>query len=99
MAKASAGEYAILKYSTIERMSELGIKNGYEIILYSIIDGLAQGSGKCIATNEYFAKILRCTERSVQSHLRSLKDYGLIKVYYETTARGTFRIIYPQKCS
>lgn len=97
MAKAPAGEYAILKYSTIDRMDKLGIKNGHEIILYSIIEGLAQRNGKCVATNEYFAKILKCTERSIQTHLCSLKKCGLIKVYYETTTRGTIRVIYPQK--
>lgn len=96
MSRLKISEYLTVKYSTIETLSNAGVKNGTEILLYALIESLSKKDRHCTASNEYMAKVLHCSERSIQNYLRHLKECGLVKMYNDVGAHGTARTIYPQ---
>lgn len=49
-------------------------------LLYSEITALCNERGYCWATNEYFAKLYKCTKQSVSSWISKLKEKGYITV-------------------
>ena len=49
-------------------------------LLYSEITALCNEKGYCWATNEYFAKLYKCTKQSVSSWISKLKEKGYITV-------------------
>lgn len=51
-----------------------------EIVLYAVVYGLTRTSGYCWATNEYLAKRLNTSERTLQRLLSGLQSLGLITV-------------------
>ena len=49
-------------------------------LLYGEITALCNESGYCWATNDYFAKLYRCTRQSVSNWISELKERGYISV-------------------
>ena len=52
-------------------------------LLYSEITSLANKSGECWASNEYFAKLYSVTERAIIKYLQDLKRKNYIDLKYE----------------
>jgi hypothetical protein len=50
-----------------------------EMMLWAIINSLSNEKNSCYASNMYFAKRLKTTEKFIQALLKSLKDKNLIK--------------------
>lgn len=57
-------------------------------ILYGFIASLAQTNGYCYATNNYLAESAHISDKTVQSHLKKLKDAGYIDVEIIRTEKG-----------
>lgn len=52
-------------------------------LLYGEITCLSSKEGYCFATNNYFAKLYRCTTRSIQNTISKLQERGYIRVVIE----------------
>ena len=48
------------------------------IMLYAILYGNANKLGYAYGSNKYYAKLLRCSERTISSCIKILKDNNLI---------------------
>jgi len=62
-------------------------------LLYAEICALSRRSGKCFATNEYIAKRLGLSKRTIPTLLKELKERELISVHIKAHSGGTFRDI------
>lgn len=51
-------------------------------LLYGEITALCNQNGYCWATNEYFAKLYKCTRQSISSWISQLKDRGYISIEF-----------------
>ena len=61
------------------------------IMLYSILYGNANKLGYAYGSNKYYAKLLKCSERTISNCIKTLKENNLIKVI---NPRGFRRQIY-----
>ncbi len=61
------------------------------IMLYAILYGNANKLGYAYGSNKYYAKLLRCSERTISNCIKILKDNNLIKI---TNPRSFRRKIY-----
>ena len=52
-------------------------------LLYGEITCLCSKEGYCFATNNYFAKLYRCTTRAIQNTISKLQERGYIRVVIE----------------
>ena len=52
-------------------------------LLYGEITCLSSKEGYCFATNNYFAKLYRCTTRAIQNTISKLQERGYIRVVIE----------------
>lgn len=52
-------------------------------LIYGEISSLSNKTGYCFATNNYFAKLYRCTNRTIQNAISKLQEKGFIKVVIE----------------
>lgn len=49
-------------------------------LIYGEISSLSNKMGYCFATNGYFAKLYKCTNRTIQNAISKLQEQGFIKV-------------------
>ena len=63
------------------------------IMLYSILYGNANKLGYAYGSNKYYAKLLRCSERTVSSCIKILKDNNLIRISNPRSFRRQIYII------
>ena len=49
-------------------------------LIYGEISSLSSKRGYCFATNGYFAKLYKCTNRTIQNAISKLQEKGFIKV-------------------
>ena len=52
-------------------------------LIYGEISSLSNKMGYCFATNGYFAKLYKCTNRTIQNAISKLQEKGFIKVVIE----------------
>ena len=52
-------------------------------LIYGEISSLSSKMGYCFATNGYFAKLYKCTNRTIQNAIAKLQEKGFIKVVIE----------------
>lgn len=52
-------------------------------LIYGEISSLSNKIGYCFATNSYFAKLYKCTNRTIQNAISKLQEHGFIKVVIE----------------
>lgn len=52
-------------------------------LIYGEISSLSNKIGYCFATNGYFAKLYKCTNRTIQNAISKLQEKGFIKVEIE----------------
>ena len=52
-------------------------------LIYGEISSLSNKTGYCFATNNYFAKLYRCTNRTIQNAISKLQEKGFIKIIIE----------------
>lgn len=52
-------------------------------LIYGEISSLSNKMGYCFATNGYFAKLYKCTNRTIQNAISKLQEQGFIKVVIE----------------
>ena len=50
------------------------------IMLYAILYGNANKLGYAYGSNKYYAKLLRCSERTISNCIKILKDNDLINI-------------------
>lgn len=50
------------------------------IMLYAVLNGNANKLGYAFGSNKYYAKLLRCSERTISSSIKILKDNNLIRI-------------------
>ena len=79
--------YYIIITHTIYADKEL---NDGAKLTYGLILSLSQKNGLCYATNEYLAEQLNKSARTVQGHLKALKDKGYIFI---KTIGNNYRLI------
>ena len=48
-------------------------------LIYGEISSLSNKMGYCFATNGYFAKLYKCTNRTIQNAISKLQEQGFIK--------------------
>lgn len=63
------------------------------IMLYSILYGNANKLGYAYGSNKYYAKLLRCSERTISSCIKILKDNNLIRISNPRSFRRQIYII------
>jgi hypothetical protein len=63
--------------------------NGTDMMVFWIIKSVSFKSGKCFASNMYFADLLQVEKRTIQTSIRKVADAGLIDCNYD----GEVRII------
>ena len=61
-------------------------------VLYAEISSLTYETGYCFASNEYFRKLYRWSERTVQRHLKALESGGYIRIEDGDGGAGRRRI-------
>jgi len=61
-------------------------------LLYVEISALTNRTGYCYAANAYFMRLFRITERTLQGHLRTLKERGYIRIENGDGGAGRRRI-------
>ena len=66
--------------------------NAFEKLLFSEVTALSNKFGYCSALNDYFAKVYKCSERTISRRLNVLVKHGLIRVEMRF-AEGTKQII------
>lgn len=52
-------------------------------LIYGEISSLSNKKGYCFATNSYFAKLYKCTNRTIQNAISKLQEKGFIKAVIE----------------
>lgn len=67
-------------------------------LIWGQIAALARKEGYCYATNKFLAKILGCSEDTIQIDLRILKKRGLVKIELEKNNTGTRRKLWVITC-
>lgn len=80
--------FAILPVSILESDMSANAK-----LLYAEVMALSKKSGVCYATNEYLAKRLHLSPRTIPSLLKELKGCGLLIINIKRSEKGTFRDI------
>lgn len=65
-----------------------------EKILYAEITALSNKDGHCFATNSYFSKHYKVSERTVRRAITNLTDIGFLFTLYESHGDRTHRKIY-----
>lgn len=50
------------------------------IMLYAVLNGNANKLGYAYGSNKYYAKLLKCSERTISNCIKILKDNDLIKI-------------------
>ena len=50
------------------------------IMLYAVLNGNANKLGYAYGSNKYYAKLLRCSERTISNCIKILKDNDLINI-------------------
>lgn len=63
------------------------------IMLYEILYGNANKLGYAYGSNKYYAKLLRCSERTISSCIKILKDNNLIRISNPRSFRRQIYII------
>lgn len=63
------------------------------IMLYAILYGNANKLGYAYGSNKYYAKLLRCSERTISSCIKILKDNKLIRISNPRSFRRQIYII------
>ena len=63
------------------------------IKLYAVIYGHANKLGYAYGSNKYYAKLLRCSERTISSCIKILKDNNLIRISNPRSFRRQIYII------
>ena len=63
------------------------------VILYAILYGNANKLGYAYGSNKYYAKLLRCSERTISSYIKILKDNNLIRISNPRSFRRQIYII------
>ena len=63
-------------------------------LLFCELTALSNKEGYCFATNSYFAKLYKCSTRSISAWFSELQKYGYIHIEI-IKEKGTFRKIYP----
>lgn len=91
----------IIEVEMIHKLKELGVTNGWDVMLYGKILTMSEETGYCTATNTYFADLLSKTPRGIQKYILELKTRGIIKIetekmYDEDGRAMETRMIYPQ---
>lgn len=91
----------IVEVGMIHKLKELGVTNGWEVMLYGKILTMSEETGYCTATNTSFADLLAKTPRGIQKYILELKTRGIIKIetektYDEDGHAVETRMIYPQ---
>lgn len=56
--------------------------NANEKLLYAEITALSNSTGVCWASNNYFAKLYKCTPQAVSKWIKNLKSNGFISIRY-----------------
>ena len=67
-----------------------GIFNGN---IYAILYGNANKLGYAYGSNKYYAKLLRCSERTISNCIKILKDNNLIKINNPRSFRRKIYIV------
>lgn len=63
------------------------------IMLYAILYGNANKLGYAYGSNKYYAKLLKCSERTISNCIKILKDNNLIKVSNPKSFRRKIYIV------
>lgn len=63
------------------------------IMLYAILYGNTNKLGYAYGSNKYYAKLLKCSERTISSCIKTLKENNLIKVSNSRSFRRQIYII------
>ena len=63
------------------------------IMLYAILYGNANKLGYAYGSNKYYAKLLKCSERTISNCIKTLKENNLIKVSNSRSFRRQIYII------
>lgn len=50
------------------------------IMLYAVLNGNANKLGYAFGSNKYYAKLLKCSERTISNCIKILKDNDSIKI-------------------
>lgn len=90
-------DYIKINVPVIYKLHELGITNNGIIMLYSKILSMANKTGYCTASNNYFAETILTCERNIKKHLQKLKEIDAITMFEEREDGYTkVRKIYPK---
>lgn len=63
------------------------------IMLYAVLNGNANKLGYAYGSNKYYAKLLRCSERTISNCIKILKDNNLIRISNPRSFRRKIYII------
>lgn len=63
------------------------------IMLYAILYGNANKLGYAYGSNKYYAKLLKCSERTISNCIKILKDNNLIRISNPRSFRRQIYII------
>ena len=63
------------------------------IMLYAILYGNANKLGYAYGSNKYYAKLLRCSERTISNCIKILKANNLIKINNPRSFRRKIYIV------
>ena len=63
-------------------------------LIYGEISSLSNKEGYCFATNSYFAKLYKCTTRTIQNAISKLQEKGFIKVEIENRNQRKIYLAY-----
>ena len=66
------------------------------IMLYAILYGNANKLGYAYGSNKYYAKLLRCSERTISNCIKILKANNLIKINNPRSFRRKIYIVTEQ---
>lgn len=90
-------DYVYAEETMIHKLREIGLTNGWEVMLYCKILSMSNKIGYCTATNRYFANFLGMTPRNVQRYISEFSELGIIKTFEQKNGAHTeSRKIYPQ---
>lgn len=63
------------------------------IMLYAVLNGNANKLGYAYGSNKYYAKLLKCSERTISNCIKILKDNNLIRISNPRSFRRQIYII------